>query len=164
MYLLLLLVIISIIYTIYLIKRVQANFELLEGISDDINEIRMKLRLGIVYRTEEQRKRYIKELVERCLILGKGIEEIKEIKDYCFPKRHPYDISTEESRKKYDKFIRKLIKDFEEAKICPQCKQIYYNSYVIDLPFTHCVNCKTSDNKDIELITTAEYKQRISGK
>jgi len=26
----------------------QANFELLEGISDDINEIRMKLRLGIV--------------------------------------------------------------------------------------------------------------------
>jgi len=155
--------IVYIIYGINVIKdKMQANFELLEGISDDINEIRMKLRLGIVYRTEEQRKRYIKELVERCLILGKGIEEIEEIKDYCFPKRHPYDISTEESRKKYDKFIRKLIKDFEEAKICPQCKQIYY------LPFTHCVNycvnCKTSDNKDIELITTAEYKQRISGK
>jgi len=41
--------IVYIIYGINVIKdKMQAHFELLEGISDDINEIRMKLRLGIV--------------------------------------------------------------------------------------------------------------------
>lgn len=167
----LLLAIILVIYAIYVIKKkTQAHCELLEGISDDINEIRMKLGLGMEYRTEEQIKRYITEETERLLVAGKGI---KEIKDYLFslddsgiPARYVAGVieGHKKGRKKYDEFIRGLIKDFNEAKICPQCKDIYYNYAVVDFPHTNCLKCKTGNNKSVELITTSEYKQRMSGK
>lgn len=98
----------------------------MEGISDDINEARMKLGLGMHERIEAQKRRSIREAAERYLVAGKGIEEIKE---YFFPLKqpYPYTIGSQEGRKKYDKFMRELIKDFEEAKICPQCKDIYYD-------------------------------------
>ena len=167
----LLLLIIAVVYTIYIItKRFQAHFELLEGMSDDINEIRMKLGLGKEDRTEQQAKEYIEKETEELLVAGKGI---KEINDYFFslddsgiPARYAWRIieGHKRVRKKYDKFIRGLIKDFEEAKICPKCKRIFYAYTEIDMPYQYCFECKTGDNKGVELITTSEYKQRISGK
>jgi len=97
----------------------------------------------------------------------------KEIKDYLFPlgdssipARFAAGVieSRKKGRKKYDEFIRGLIKDFDEAKICPQCKDIYYDYTVVDFPHTYCVKCKTGDNKSVELVTTFEYKKRLSGK
>jgi hypothetical protein len=149
-------VIISVIYAYYIIiNKIQSHFKLLEDISDDINEIRMKLGLGREDRTENQRRRTIGGETEQYLVAGKGIEEIK---DLCFPEFRPGD--SEESRKKYDKFIRGLIKDFNEAMICPQCKHIFYAYNEIDgLCF-----CKSGDNNNTKLITTSEYKKRLSNK
>jgi len=169
----LLLAIILVIYAIYAIKnKTQAHFELLKGISDDINEIRMKLGLGIEYRTEEQIKRYITEETERLLVAGKGI---KEIKDYLFsldhsgiPARYVAGVieGHKRGRKKYDEFIRGLIKDFDEAKICPKCKDIYYSYTEVDSPHEQCVKCSADKPyvERVELITTAEYKKRLSDK
>ncbi len=165
----LLLAIIFIIYEIYIIKRqTQATSELLEGISDDINEIRMKLGLGVEHRTEQQVKNDIEEVTKQRLVAGEGIEEIKDylfpLGDSSIPARFVAGVigSRKKGRKKYDEFIRGLIKDFDEAKICPQCKDIYYDYTVVAFPHTYCVKCKTGDNKSVELVTTFEYKKRLS--
>ena len=132
---------------------------LLNGLSDDINEIRMKLGLGMVQRTEIQIRRDIREATERCLVHGNGIEDIEEIKNYIFPKfEYSIDDDSEKSRRKHDKFIRELIKDFDEAKICPQCKKIYYAGRSI-FPDDYCLEC--GHDKRVELIKAIEYRQRI---
>jgi len=167
----LLLVIICVIYTIYLIKkRVQAHFELLEGMSDDINEIRMKLGLGKENRTEQQAKEYIEKETEELLVAGKGI---KEINDYFFslddsgiPARYAWRIieGHKRGRKKYNEFIKELIKDFDEAKICPRCKEIYYSYTEVDSPHDLCVECSRGKPyaESVKLITTTEYVKQIN--
>lgn len=166
-----LLIIIAVVYTIYIItKKFQAHFRLLEGISDDINEIRMKLGLGKENRTEQQAKEYMEKEIGELLVAGKGI---KEINDYFFslddsgiPARYAWRIieGHKRGRKKYNEFIRGLIKDFNEAKICPQCKRIFYAHMQVDMPDMYCFECKTGDKDYVELITTAEYKMRLSSK
>ena len=125
--------------------------ELLEGISDDLNGIRAKLGLECVARTEPQKKRYIREETERDLVRGEGIQNIK---DYCI---NYYKTNS------FDKFIQQLKKDFDEAKICPQCKTIYYEYTEVDGPHTWCLKCLTpSHEMHLELITTSEYKKGIT--
>jgi len=118
------------------VRKFDDAFNLLNDLSDDINDIKEKLGLRTQRRTAVQREENDKDFIRGQIEKGKSLKELKKILGfwaYC----------------KYKWWIKHCIKNYTNGKVCPKCKKVYY--YDED----ECDKCSTG------LVSIKEYQRRL---
>lgn len=138
--------VILVVYVIYVIEK---KTQVLEGLSDDINEIKKKLGLETHIRTPEQLEKVERDAINRSVLWGSSLKDLKKEYGFKFVWRNR-------------QFIDSCIQNYDggNGTVCPKCGYIYNFTELI------CQNlkCRTDNNESVEVIKASEYKKRISGK
>jgi hypothetical protein len=59
-------------------EKISKIYDLLQGISSDVNDIKDHLGLETVLRTADQRFIYLKQCINNMIVLGQSVDEIKK--------------------------------------------------------------------------------------
>lgn len=100
------------IVVIYLISRIIYAYNLLSGLSDDVNDIKKKLGLKTDARTHNQIYERDCNYINRTVLSGKTQKELKETLGFWM-------------FHKYKGEIEMALKNYPERKICPDCKGLW---------------------------------------
>lgn len=106
--------VILVIYVLIYTSKISNTHEVLNGLSDDINEIKKKLGLEVSARTksqlEEANKKYINDLIKE----GQSIVDIRQHLGFW-------------GFRKYKWYITHMMKNYNEAMICPECEKVSFS-------------------------------------
>lgn len=118
---------------VYAINRIFETYNLLSGISDDINDIKKKLGLRTESRTKRQEESEAKRYLKDAIYDGKDLKELRETLGFI-------------KFRKYKWWIKHCLEIYAKMKICPKCDVIYNGDK------KECRDCK------IQLVSTKEHK------
>lgn len=120
---------------IHEIDKLRKVYDLLCDLSDDINEIKEKLGLEVVNRTEDQVETSNRKWIQENVLEGKDLKWFKKNAGRIFVG-------------KYGWFVKSCIKDYPQRKICTNCEKAY-SKYTDD-----CNACGK------ELVSCAEFEKQ----
>jgi len=112
-------------FIIGLMNKITHAYELLNGLSDDINDIKKKLGLETSIRTPKQDRKEFKENIKKDIYSGGSLAELEE-----YYGKKPI--------KKYMHWVKICMEGFQTAKYCPSCEKYFnYADYKVK-----CDTCK----------------------
>lgn len=127
-----------VIYAIY--AAIEDTHRLIKEISNDVNDIKKKLRLPIEARTKEQRECRDTHYIWTKVMSGKTAEDLRKELGFLMFRR-------------YKGYIDMYIADYPDTKICPDCKQLYGKHG------EHCNNTEEHEYPNPRLISFKKFKE-----